>query len=136
MARAVHKLMPPIEVIKGSQFNIDKESGELDSFLEAEIAGGKSLDAMETEVIDTPFVQIPLDVLEDRLLGAVDGEKRPARLLAGPPAADVISLAAPAQRRSRLRPPTAAPRLSTGWASTLAPIPAPRRRRSPRWDHP
>ncbi|KAL1529130.1 hypothetical protein AB1Y20_000090 [Prymnesium parvum] len=76
MARAIHKVMPPIEIIKGSAFNIDKASGEYDSFLEAELLSGQTnLDDLETEVIDTPFVQIPLDVLEDRLLGAVDVEK-------------------------------------------------------------
>lgn len=76
MARAIHKVMPPIEIVKGSQFNIDKESGEVDSFLEKEILNGdKTLEDLETEIIDTPFVQIPLDVLEDRLLGSVDVEK-------------------------------------------------------------
>lgn len=76
MARAIHKVMPPIEVIKGSPFNIDLESEQWDSFLEAELVSGKKdVKDLETEVIDTPFVQIPLDVLEDRLLGAVDVEK-------------------------------------------------------------
>jgi magnesium chelatase subunit D len=77
MARAVHKLLPPIEIVKGSNFNIDPAAPrELDSFLEAELAtSGKSVGDMETEVVPTPFVQIPLDVLEDRLLGAVDVEK-------------------------------------------------------------
>lgn len=76
MARAIHKIMPPIEVVKGSQFNIDKDSKEYDSFLEAELRSGqKKLQDLETEIIPTPFVQIPLDVLEDRLLGAVDVEK-------------------------------------------------------------
>jgi magnesium chelatase subunit D len=79
MARAVHDLMPPIEIVKGSKFNIDPASPrELDSFLEAELQeSGKigSLSHLETEVVPTPFVQVPLDVLEDRLLGAVDVEK-------------------------------------------------------------
>jgi len=76
MARAVHSLLPPIEVVKGNGFNADKESGEFDSFLKAQLDSGKlSLDDLETEVIPTPFVQVPLDVLEDRLLGSVDVEK-------------------------------------------------------------
>jgi len=79
MARGLHELCPPIEVIKGSQYNIDpaKETAqEIDSFLLADMKkNGKSLSDYETEVIPTPFVQVPLDVLEDRLLGAVDVEK-------------------------------------------------------------
>jgi len=78
MARAVHKLMPPIEVVKGSGFNIDPSNclGEVDTFLEQQLrAEGKELSEMETEVVPAPFVQVPLDVLEDRLLGSVDVEK-------------------------------------------------------------
>jgi len=77
MARAVHKLLPPIEIVKGSSFNIDPAAPkELDSFLANDLAAsGKTVADLETEVIPTPFVQVPLDVLEDRLLGAVDVEK-------------------------------------------------------------
>jgi len=76
MARAVHKLLPPIERVKGNAFNVDKESGELDSFLQAELnSGDQEIVDLETEVVPAPFVQIPLDVLEDRLLGSVDVEK-------------------------------------------------------------
>jgi len=77
MARAVHKLLPPIEIVKGSKFNIDPTTPkEIDSFLDQELmASGKTVADLETEVIPTPFVQVPLDVLEDRLLGAVDVEK-------------------------------------------------------------
>merc|ERR1719502_1510058 len=76
MARAIHKLMPPIEIVKGSDFNVDAASGEFDSFLLKKIKAGEVVPSeLETEVIPTPFVQIPLDVLEDRLLGAVDVEK-------------------------------------------------------------
>ena len=37
MARALHRLMPPIEVVKGSRYNIDpKNPAEIDDFLRAE----------------------------------------------------------------------------------------------------
>jgi magnesium chelatase subunit D len=76
IARAVHQLLPPIEVVKGSPFNIDKDSGEFDSFLQAELdSGAKKLEDIETEVVKPTFVTVPLDVLEDRIVGAVDIEK-------------------------------------------------------------
>mmetsp|Transcript_11862 Transcript_11862/g.25750 ORF Transcript_11862/g.25750 Transcript_11862/m.25750 type:complete len:773 (-) Transcript_11862:42-2360(-) len=61
MARAIHALLPPIEIIKGSAYN---EPPPL------EIPEG-----METEVIRAPFVQVPLNITEDRLVGSVDVEK-------------------------------------------------------------
>jgi len=70
--------MPPISIVKGSQYNIDPDGpeSEVDSFLQKEIeATGKSLKDYEQEVVDVPFCQVPLDVLEDRLLGSVDLEK-------------------------------------------------------------
>jgi magnesium chelatase subunit D len=77
MARALHQLLPPIEVIKGSPFNIspDGEFG-MDDFLKSDIAnGGVPLDQRETEVINAPFVQVPLNVMEDRLIGSADLEE-------------------------------------------------------------
>jgi len=77
MARALHQLLPPIEVIKGSDFNVDPE-GEfgVDDFLKTEIAnGGTPLEDRETEVIKAPFVQVPLNVMEDRLIGSADLEE-------------------------------------------------------------
>jgi len=77
MARALHQLLPPIEVIKGSPFNIDPE-GEfgLDDFLKRELMnGGTPLEERETEVVPTPFVQVPLNVMEDRLIGSADLEE-------------------------------------------------------------
>ena len=77
MARALHQLLPPIEVIKGSPFNIDPE-GEfgIDDFLKTSITdGGIPLDERETEVISCPFVQVPLNVMEDRLIGSADLEE-------------------------------------------------------------
>lgn len=77
MARALHQLLPPIEVIKGSAFNIDPD-GEfgLDDFTKIDLAnGGVPLIERETEVINAPFVQVPLNVMEDRLIGSVDLEE-------------------------------------------------------------
>lgn len=77
MARALHSLLPPIEVIKGSPFNIDP-AGEfgLDDFTRTELDnGGTPLEERETEIIETPFVQVPLNVMEDRLIGSADLEE-------------------------------------------------------------
>jgi magnesium chelatase subunit D len=77
MARALHQLLPPIEVIKGSPFNVDPE-GEfgIDDFLKADLdKGGLPLGERETEVIPCPFVQVPLNVMEDRLIGSADLEE-------------------------------------------------------------
>lgn len=77
MARALHQLLPPIEILKGSQFNIDPE-GEfgLDDFLKTDLAdGGIPLAERETEIIPCPFVQVPLNVMEDRLIGSADLEE-------------------------------------------------------------
>jgi magnesium chelatase subunit D len=77
MARALHQLLPPIEILKGSPFNIDPE-GEfgLDDFTRTSLVnGGLPLDQRETEVIACPFVQVPLNVMEDRLIGSADLEE-------------------------------------------------------------
>lgn len=77
MARALHQLLPPIEIIKGSPFNIDPQ-GEfgMDDFTKTSLAnGGPPLDERETEVIPCPFVQVPLNVMEDRLIGSADLEE-------------------------------------------------------------
>ena len=62
MARALHALLPPIEIVKGSyNYEPNTESG---------IASNPP-----TEIMPAPFVQIPLGVTEDRLLGSVDVEQ-------------------------------------------------------------
>ncbi|HYW19197.1 MAG TPA: magnesium chelatase ATPase subunit D [Nodularia sp. (in: cyanobacteria)] len=75
MARAIHALLPPIEVVKGSMSNCDLSHPEdWDDYLFAEY-GDKDIEDVPTEIIPAPFIQIPLGVTEDRLLGSVDVEK-------------------------------------------------------------
>ena len=78
LARGLHALLPPIEVVKGSCCNCDPNCpSEWDDFTAAEIArrsvstGDRQLNPC-TSLKATPFVQIPLGVTEDRLLGSVD----------------------------------------------------------------
>ncbi len=75
MARAIHTLLPPIEIIKGNRYQCDpKDPGSWDDET-IELFGNMPASALETEIIPAPFVQIPLGVTEDRLLGSVDVEK-------------------------------------------------------------
>ncbi|MEO1131723.1 MAG: magnesium chelatase ATPase subunit D [Cyanobacteria bacterium J06639_1] len=71
LARGLYDLLPPIEIIKGSPYNDDPRSPETWSDWAKETYPDPSV-FPETEVIPAPFVQIPLGVTEDRLLGAVD----------------------------------------------------------------
>jgi len=80
MARALHSLLPPIEVVKGSFCNANPEEllVEQPSGVLAENSGQEpdiTNTNLNTEIIPTPFLQIPLGVTEDRLLGSVDVEK-------------------------------------------------------------
>ncbi|MEW6491052.1 MAG: magnesium chelatase ATPase subunit D [Cyanobacteriota bacterium] len=73
MARALHALLPPIEVVKDSLCNCDPTNpSEWDDLL---LAQGLDPANIPTEIIAAPFVQIPLGVTEDRLLGSVDVEQ-------------------------------------------------------------
>jgi magnesium chelatase subunit D len=77
MARAIHALLPPIEVVKGSVSNCDpNHPEEWDDKLCRDVTCYVSTnDEIPTEVIPAPFVQIPLGVTEDRLIGSVDVEQ-------------------------------------------------------------
>lgn len=71
MARGVHALIPPIEVVEGSICNADPEDprGWEDGLAER-LGSGE----IPTKIREAPFVQIPLGVTEDRLVGTVDIE--------------------------------------------------------------
>lgn len=75
MARGLHAILPPIEVVAGSISNADPtcpqewEDG-LAERVEYDASGN-----VKTEIVKSPFVQIPLGVTEDRLIGSVDVEE-------------------------------------------------------------
>ncbi|MEM9136879.1 MAG: magnesium chelatase ATPase subunit D [Cyanobacteria bacterium P01_F01_bin.42] len=78
MARAVHTLLPPIEVVKDSISNCDPtDPSRWDDALKEALATGaipteNGVLQPETQIIPAPYIQIPLGVTEDRLLGSVD----------------------------------------------------------------
>ncbi len=73
LARGIHALLPPIEVIKDNSFNCDPSNPNTwDDATKEQYLNHADI---PTEVIPAPFVQIPLGVTEDRLLGSVDVEE-------------------------------------------------------------
>jgi magnesium chelatase subunit D len=60
LARAVQALLPPIEVVLGSPYN--------------EVPRG-DLPESKRAIIPAPFVQVPLNATEDRLVGSIDIER-------------------------------------------------------------
>ncbi len=68
LARGIHSLLPPIEVVKSSWCNATAQECK-------QYPGICTTKSHTLKVITPPFVQVPLGVTEDRLLGAVDVEE-------------------------------------------------------------
>ena len=74
MARGLHALLPPIEVVDGSICNSDpEEPGTWEDGLLEKVTRDEAGD-VKTRIREPPFVQVPLGVTEDRLVGTVDIE--------------------------------------------------------------
>jgi magnesium chelatase subunit D len=70
LARGIHALLPPIEILQGSFCNDDPtQPATWSDWAKQHNQPGTT---QSTEVIPTPFIQIPLGITEDRLLGSVD----------------------------------------------------------------
>ncbi|GAV75422.1 Mg_chelatase domain-containing protein/VWA_2 domain-containing protein, partial [Cephalotus follicularis] len=75
MARGLHAILPPIDVVDGSIANADPFCPEEWEDGLAERVAYDSAGNVKTQVVRSPFVQIPLGVTEDRLIGSVDVEE-------------------------------------------------------------
>jgi magnesium chelatase subunit D len=89
LARAAKNLLPrELDIIHGNRFNIEPMAEQrkrghpllMDSFLKEELESdtderGDELNSQETESIPMPFVTVPLNVMEESLLGSVDIEQ-------------------------------------------------------------
>lgn len=78
LARAARKLLPDtICRVKGSVYNVDPTGEDgMDSILYQQLlANNTTINELETEDWEMPFVQVPLGVMEDGLIGTVDIEE-------------------------------------------------------------
>uniref|UniRef100_A0A5B7BPN3 Mg-protoporphyrin IX chelatase n=1 Tax=Davidia involucrata TaxID=16924 RepID=A0A5B7BPN3_DAVIN len=75
MARGLHAILPPIEVVIGSISNANPACPEEWEDGLADRVQYDSAGNIKTQIVKSPFVQIPLGVTEDRLIGSVDVEE-------------------------------------------------------------
>ncbi|KAJ4915097.1 hypothetical protein Rs2_00647 [Raphanus sativus] len=75
MARGLHAILPPIEVVVGSISNADPACPDEWEDELAEKVEYNADGTIKTEIVKSPFIQIPLGVTEDRLIGSVDVEE-------------------------------------------------------------
>jgi magnesium chelatase subunit D len=72
LARGIHALLPPIEIAVESLSNCDPTKPDTWDDALVKAMAGKDPSEVETKVIPAPFIQIPLGITEDRLIGSVD----------------------------------------------------------------
>jgi magnesium chelatase subunit D len=73
MARGLYSLLPPIEIVKDNRYNCDPNNSQ--SWDQQTKDLYENSQEIPTSIIPTPFVQIPIGVTEDRLLGSIDVEE-------------------------------------------------------------
>ncbi len=72
LARGIHALLPPIEIAVDSLSNCDPTKPDTWDDALVKVMQGKETSEVATKVIPAPFIQIPLGITEDRLIGSVD----------------------------------------------------------------